>query len=192
MTTSLPDYPWQRIATDLFELRGVHYLLIVDYFSCYPEVLRLTTTTSAAVITAMKAVFARHGIPEVVRSDNGTQYSSHEFAVFAESYGFQHTTSSPHYPQSNGQAERMVQTVKRLMTNSADSSMVLLTYRATPLPWCGLSPAELCMGRQIRTTILQPIKHLIPEWGYLSGFWQKNAEFTQRQKNKLRSSPPNT
>ena len=88
LTTPFPEYPWQRITTDLFELHGVHYLLVVDYFSRYPEISKLTTTTSTAVIVAMKAVFARHGIPEIVRSDNGPQYSSHEFALFADSYGF--------------------------------------------------------------------------------------------------------
>ena len=91
------------VATYLFELHGVHYLLIGDYFSRSPEVSRLTTTTSAAVITAMKAVFARHSILEVLRSDNGPQYSSHEFVVFAKSYGFQHCTRSPLYLQSNGE-----------------------------------------------------------------------------------------
>ena len=76
LTTPLPEYPWQKIATDLFELHGVHYLLVVDYFSRYPEISKLTTTTATAVIVAMKAVFGRHGIPEIVRSDNGPQYSS--------------------------------------------------------------------------------------------------------------------
>lgn len=182
LTTPLPEYPWQIVATDLFELQGVHCLLVVDYFSRYPEVVRLTTTTSAAVITALKAAFARHGIPEVVRSDNGPQYSSHEFATFADSYGFQHSTSSPHYPQSNGQAERMVQTAKRLLTNSSDPFMALLTYRATPLPWCKLSPAELCMGRQIRTTVPRSLKQLVPSWTYLPEFQRKNTEFKERQK----------
>ena len=127
----------------------------------------------------MNAVFARHWIPEIVRSDNGPQYSSHEFALFADSYGFQHSTSSPHYPQSNGQAERMVQTAKRLLTNSPDPFMALLTYRATSLPWCGLSPAELCMGRQIRITVPQLLKHLVPKWTYLPEFQKNNARFKE-------------
>ena len=80
LTLPLPVYPWQIAATDLFEQHGQHYILMVDYFSRYPEVGKLSTTTSAAVIATMKGVFARYGIPEVVRSDNGTQYSSHEFA----------------------------------------------------------------------------------------------------------------
>ena len=182
LTTLLPEYPWQVVGTDLFEKDGAHFLLTVDYFSRYPEVTRLTTTTSAAVIASMKAVFARHGIPEVVRSDNGPQYSSHEFAMFSDSYGFRHSTSSPYYPQSNGQAERMVQTTKRIMSNSSDLYMALMTYRATPLPWCGLSPAELCMGRQIRTTLPQPTKHLVPQWSYLPEFRRRNEEVKRKQK----------
>lgn len=62
--------------------------------------------------TYLKGVFARHGLPEVVRSDSGPQYSLHDFAGFAESYDFRHVTSTPLNPQSNGQAERAVQTVK--------------------------------------------------------------------------------
>ena len=76
MTSELPKYPWQVVGTDLFELNKSNYLLVVDYFSKYPKVLQLTSTTSASVISALKSVFSRHGIPEIVRSDNGPQQSS--------------------------------------------------------------------------------------------------------------------
>ena len=102
--SSLPTYPWEKVATNLFEFQWQHYLLLVDYFSRYSEVIRLTSTTSASVISAMKSVFARHGIPSTVVSDNGPQYDSAEMKTFASLYGFKHITSSPHYPQSNGQA----------------------------------------------------------------------------------------
>ena len=72
--SKLPDYPWQKVATDLFELKGVTYLLVVDNFSRFPEVAKLTTTTSASVISALKNIFSRHGIPEVLISDNGRQF----------------------------------------------------------------------------------------------------------------------
>ena len=85
---------------------------MVDYFSRYPEVARLTTTTSSAIITHLKSIFARHGIPETFHSDNGPQHASREFLSFAKQYCFAHLTSSPRYSQSNGQAERTVQTVK--------------------------------------------------------------------------------
>ena len=189
------------VGTDLFEIKGVHYLITVDYFSRYPEVNKLTTTTSSAVITALKGVFSRHGLPEVVRSDNGPQYSSHEFASFANSYDFKHVTSSLLYPQSNGQAERAVQTVKSLLKQSEDPFSALLSYRSTPMPWCGLSPAELCMGRRIRTSVPQATKQLIPKWDYLAEFERSNRAFKDKQKrnydnrhgvHKLPDIPNNT
>ena len=58
MILQLPEYPWQVVGTDLFEIGGVHYLLTVDCFSRYPEVIKLTSTTSVAVITAPKSEFS--------------------------------------------------------------------------------------------------------------------------------------
>lgn len=92
---------------------GVHYLLTADYFLRYPEVTKLTSTTSVAVIWALKSVFSQHGIPETVRGDNAPQYSSQEFAWFAKSYEFNHVTNSPRFPQSSGQVVWTVQTVRR-------------------------------------------------------------------------------
>ncbi len=124
-------FPWHTVATDLFELHSTSYLLVIDYFSRFPEITRPTNTTSAAAIEAMKDVFARHGIPELVRSDNGPQYSSSEFASFAREYGFHHVTSSLYYPQSNGQAERGVKTAKRLISSASDRFIVLLIHPIT-------------------------------------------------------------
>ena len=134
IASRLPDYPWQKVGSDLFQLRGDHYLLVVDYFSRFPEVVKLPSTTASGVVAALKAIFARHGIPETVFSDNGPQYDSHEMDTFAFSYGFHHVTSSPRYPQSNGQAKRTVQTVKQLMKKAEDPYLALLSYRTTPLP----------------------------------------------------------
>ena len=141
----------------------------------------MKSTTSTAVIGALKAVFSRHGIPEILKSDNGPQYASGEFAKFASTYGFKHTTSSPHYPQSNGQAERCVQTVKQLLVQSTDPYLSLMSYRATPLPWCGISPAELLMGRKIRTTIPLTAKQLTPQWPYLAEFRRLDGTHKDRQ-----------
>ena len=75
MPSELPAYPWQKVGTDLFLLNGATYVVIVDYFSRYPEVIKLASTTSRSVIVALQSTFARHGIPEIVVSDNGPQYS---------------------------------------------------------------------------------------------------------------------
>ena len=107
--------PWSKVAADLCELDNRTLLVISDY---YIEVSCLSTATSCNIIKEMKAVFARYGIPDVVVMDNGPQFASAEFAVFAKTWIFKHTTSSPYHPQSNGKAENAVKTVKRLFTKS--------------------------------------------------------------------------
>ena len=180
--TDLPD-PWQKIGSDLFFMNGANYLVVVDYFSQYFETIKLKSITSGSIIEGLKSIFSRYGIPETVISDNGPQYSSHEFAEFALSYQFQHITSSPLFPQSNGQLERTVQTAKRLLKNAKDPYMALLTYRSTPLAWCNLSPAELLMGQRLRTTLPQVADRLLPQWKYLEAFRKQNKEFKQKQKS---------
>ena len=182
MPTPLPDFPWQMVASDLFEIKGIHYLLVVDYFSRYPEVVQLKSTTSQSVINALRSIFARHGIPERLRSDNGPQYASREFKCFAEEYEIDHVTSSPHFPQSNGMAERGVKTVKALLLQSSDPFTALLSYRATPLPWCNISPAELLMGRRLRTSVPQTTEQLTPTWPYLEKFRADDQHFKKSQK----------
>ena len=113
MPTPLPQRPWQTVASDLFTLKNNNYLLVVDYYSRYVEIITLRKSTSSqAVIEALETIFARHSIPDELRSDNGPHYHSDEFALFAKDWGFKHTTSSPRFPQSNGEAERAVRTVK--------------------------------------------------------------------------------
>ena len=76
MPTPFPERPWQMIGTDLFELDNLNYLIVADYFSRYIEVTAMQKTTkSYEVIRALKAIFARYGIPEEVRSHNGRVFS---------------------------------------------------------------------------------------------------------------------
>ena len=157
----LPDLPFQKVASDLFELNGRTYLLLVDYYSRYVEIAKLSGTTATEIINHMKGIFARHGIPEVLISDNGPQYASSTFSQFSRDYGFSHYTSSPLYPQGNGEAERAVRTVKDLLRKQGDPYLALLAHRATPLS-CGYSPSELLMGRKLRTTVPVTRKSLLP------------------------------
>ena len=109
-----PSLPWQKIATDLFEFQGGHYLLSVCYRSKFPEVTKMESLRSSVVVEELKRQFGAHGIPAEVVSDNSPQFSSSEFQEFAKEYGFKHVTSSPHYPKANREAETAVQTVKNL------------------------------------------------------------------------------
>nr|XP_022298450.1 uncharacterized protein K02A2.6-like [Crassostrea virginica] len=102
----IPSRPWAKVAADMFQIKGSEYHLCVDYYSKYPENVRMPTTTSPQTITAFKSVFARHGITSELFTDNGPQFSSYAFKKFAIEWDCVHTTSSPRYLQSNGQAER--------------------------------------------------------------------------------------
>ena len=162
----IPDRPWQKIATDLFELDGEQYLVLVDYYSSFFEVNKLTSTKSQSVINICKQHFSRLGIPDELCSDNASQYSSAEFKQFSVDYGFKHTTSSPTYPQSNGKAEKAVHIAKTLLkkakADKTDPYLALLDYRNTPLD--GLpSPAQLLMGRRTKTRLPTVDKLLMPE-----------------------------
>ena len=115
-----------------------------DYFSNYLEVEDITgNVTSRSVIKVLSSLFARHGIPDFVVSDNGSQFASAEFASFAKKWYFQHVTSSPHYAQSNGKAEKAV---KRLFTKCKEDGksefLALLDWHNTPSEGMGISPSQ--------------------------------------------------
>ena len=108
------------MSSDLFLSGGKDYLLVVDMYSGYPKVALLETTTSDVVIRHLKSVFARHGIQERLLTDIGPQYSSRKFRDFTYNWYTKHVTSSPRYPQSNGHAERAVQTIKNILKKAED------------------------------------------------------------------------
>ena len=196
LATPLPARPWERLGADLFHLDGVTFLLIVDYFSRYPEVIRLTSLTSKSVISAFKSAFSRHGIPDDLISDNGPQFNSDEFTQFTSAYAIRHNTSSPYYPQGNGLAERTVKTIKGILKKTNDPCMALLSYRTTPFPWCGFSPAQLLMGRQPKSTLPQTESQLTPDWPFLNSFRQSDTAFKEKQTDSYnrrhRVTPKNT
>ncbi|XP_075540121.1 uncharacterized protein LOC142575039 [Dermacentor variabilis] len=183
LSTVTPDRPGQHLGIDLFQLRGRDYVLIVDYYSRFPEVVSVGSTTAPAVISGIKSCIARFGIPDVVRTDNGPQFMSNEFAEFARSYGFRHETSSPRYSQSNGEAERMVRTVKDLLFKGPDPYLALLSYRDTPGP-NGISPAgmgrmgrklQALMGRKLQTRLPKLPEQLMPSLPCHTSFREKDS-----------------
>jgi hypothetical protein len=133
----IPDYPFQKVGADLYEISGVHYLLAVDYFNKWPCAVSLKSITSAAVIAELKHFFIDFEVPEQLVSDKGKQFDSAEFRQFCSSLNIRSTTSSPEYPRSNGLAERTVQTVKESFIKSQSEGKTLLdtlqVLRSTPL-----------------------------------------------------------
>jgi hypothetical protein len=133
----IPDYPFQKVSADLYEIDGVHYLLALDYFSKWPCAVVLKIITSASVIAELTRFFIDFGIPEQLVSDNGKQFDSAEFRQFCHRFNIRQTTSSLEYPRSNGLVELTVQTVKESVIKSQSDGKTLLgtiqVLRSTPL-----------------------------------------------------------
>ncbi len=142
----LPDQTWSKVGTDLFVFNNRDYLITLDYFSHFWEIDYLPDTKSSTVINKLKVHFVRQGIPDIVFSDNGPQYTSTEFQQFSRLWEFQHKTSSPAYPQSNGKAESAVKTAKRLMLKAKisgrDPYLAILDHRNTPVTGSECKPSS--------------------------------------------------
>lgn len=155
-----PEMPMERVHIDYAEYRGKHYLVFIDAFSKWPEVIPMNQkTTSEATIAVLRTIFARYGLPCELVSDNGPQFSSEEFATFMTRNGIKHQLSPPYHPASNGAAERLVQTFKQTFEKQfksegkVDLDEFLLSYRSTPHRMTGSPPAVLFMKRELRTRL---------------------------------------
>ena len=118
---------------------------------------------------------------------------STEMKQFAESYSFYQITSGLKHPQSNSLVDRIVQTVKGIKSNSIYPCMALLSYRATPLPWCKLSPAELFMRRKVRADIPQASSQLCGIFDYFSRKRQRVQATTEEaddQQHRVKDQEP--
>ena len=180
--TEFPERPWSRVGVDFFQHKDKHYLLAIDYFSRDVEISQVSkNVNSAQTILQLKRIFSRHGIPDILFSDNGPQFDSREFTTFSTDWQFQDITSSPRYPQSNGEVEKVVQTMKTVLNKSSDKYLALLNYRDTPLHH-GYSPAQLSMGRKLRTRVPCHPDELKPETPDYDHIRRKEKEYRAKMK----------
>ena len=93
----VPNRAWAKVDCDIFEFKNKSYVVTVDYYSNFFEVDRLDSLTSQALIKKLKPHFARYGIPDILVTDNGPQFTSEEFQKFSATYQLEHTTSSPYH-----------------------------------------------------------------------------------------------
>ena len=146
--------------------KGHDYLVVVDCYSKYPEIALLENKTAACVINHLKSMFARHGIAEEYLSDN-MPFASKEFVDFAREWKIVLTTSSPNFPQSNGQAERVVQNLKNILKKcdyeGRDPYLALLEYRNTLITGINYSPAQMSMSRMLRSKLPARSSLLTPQ-----------------------------
>ena len=140
-------HPWMKVATNIFHFENDSYLLIVDYTSKFPIVHKLMSTMAQQVASQMKLIFSEYGWPETIVSNNGPCYSAETFTKLMTDYSVNHITSSPHYPQLNGLAEKYVQILKNLFHKAkeegTDLYKILMIYRNTSLLHKLQSPVQI-------------------------------------------------
>ena len=160
-TTTMPTKPWRDLAIDLMGPlpTGESLLVTVDYYSRWIEVDILRSTTSSVIIRCLENHFSRHGIPETLRTDNGSNLVSREMEDFLDELGIKPKKTIPLWPRANGEVERQNKSLLKAMRAAQaegkpwqqELQKYLLAYRSTPHTTTGVSPAELSYGRKIRT-----------------------------------------
>ena len=136
-------------------------MIIVDDYSRYPVVKILSKLTAKAVIPKLDNVFAMFGIPDVVKTDNGPPFNGAMFKEFANYLGFHHRKITPLWPQANGEAECFIKTIGKAIRAAhaehrswkQEMYCFLWNYRATPHATTGMTPAELLLGRALKTRV---------------------------------------
>ena len=113
-------HPLTKLVTDIFHFEGVSYLLLVDYTSRFPMVCKLNSMTAQHVTSHIKLIFSKYGWLDTLVSNNGPCYTPELFTNLMQEYSVNHITSSLHYPQLNGLAEKFVQIVKNLFYKAKD------------------------------------------------------------------------
>ncbi|UYV80904.1 K02A2.6-like [Cordylochernes scorpioides] len=167
-----PSYPFQHVSCDLFSHAGYQYLVMVNRFSGWINVTQCgRAPTSTTVIRHLQKWMADYGIPEILTSDNGPQFSSQEFRSWTKRWNIEHSTSSPHFPQSNGLAEAAVKAIKYLISKTTTNGNLksdtflesLMEFRNTPKAE-GRSPAQIVFGAPTRTKLPLHRSHFAKEW----------------------------
>lgn len=156
-THKIPEYPFQIISMDVFFFtqngKQMKYLVTVDHYSDFFELDILKDLSARSVIDCCKKNFARHGVPERVVTDGGTNFVNQEFTELSNIWSFVHITSSPNHPQGNGKAEATVKIAKKLLLKSTEGNedfwLNLLCLRNTPNK-LNSSPVQRLYSRRTR------------------------------------------
>ena len=168
LMSPLPKAPWSEVSMDFAELPNSEYLLIItDDYSRYPVVETVKSTSANTVIPKVDKVFSEIGKPDVVKTDNGPLFNSSAFKSFAQTLGFQHCKVTPRWPRANGEVERFVRTVKKVIKTAylerkswkQEMYRFLRNFRATPHTTIRIPTAIALFNRAIKTGLTKANKH---------------------------------
>ena len=165
---SWPAKAWRRVHVDFAgPFQGKMYFVMVDAHSKWPEVFEMRSTTAISTIAVLRQVFASHGLPLQLVSDNGPQFVAEEFKQYLAANGVKHIRCAPYHPASNGLAERFVKTFKTAMRIAEQQGTpqelrlpnFLLSYRSTRHCTTNRTPSSMLLQRELRTRLdlLQPL-----------------------------------
>ena len=153
--------PWVRLHIDyLGPFMGKIFLVVVDSYSEWVEVLPVSNLTSETTINCLRTCFATHGLPQICVSDNGSCFTTDEFERFMKKNSILHIKSAPYHPVRNGCVERLVRTFKNTFRKVEVSGSLneklntfLFAYRITPQSTTGISPTKLLMNRKLNSKL---------------------------------------
>ena len=179
----VPSGSWVKVWMDFFQDDfGKKHLIIADYFSKFPFVYPVRSSHHFKTIRYLQELFTTEGIPTIVVSDNGPPFSGDDFKNFAREFNFVHTTSSPHFHQSNGFIEAMVKKMNHAYKKTDGSptaqAWALLQLRDTPIVADLPSPAEILHGRLAQGAVIPRC----PKWINMRQIWQRLIEIQDAQK----------
>jgi len=162
----LPKRSFEKIGIDIADFGAKYYLIIFDYYSQWLEILLIQDKSANTIISALKPIFSKFGIPNYCVSDN-VPFNSSIFIQFSKDWNFKSITTSPNYPQSNGLAEKGVGIAKDFMRKcletGQDLELYLLNYRSSPVAGLKYSPAEILQNRKLKTKLPVNEKTLLPK-----------------------------
>ena len=172
--TKLPKAPWSQIAADFYGPlpTGEKLLVVTDLFSKFPIVEIMKTTSYSIVSTRLDNLVSLFGYPDEITTNNGPPWDSHDIKEFFKSRGIKHTPSIPYWPRSNGQVERFMPNLSKIIRHSYDSKAdwkdtlrsLLLNYRNCIHPATNEKPSTLFYSREINTGLPISTSHTSPKY----------------------------
>ena len=157
--------PWQSLAIDFYgpiPHSGQYLPVVTDTYSNFPEVEIVTSTSAKACIPKLDCIFATHGIPKKIKTDNGQPFNRNDFERYMAALGIEWKTSTPLWPQGNGNAESVMKPLGKVITETSilegknwrqELQRFLLNYRSTPHATTKIPPCELLFNRKVQGSL---------------------------------------
>src|ERR1044071_1907148 len=181
-----PTGPWERVGVDFVgplpeTKRGNRYIIVaMDYLTRWPEV---RATTSATAVEASKFIYEdiiyRHGIVDIIHTDQGTHFVNEMMEALEKKFHFKHHKVTAYRPQANGLVEGFNKTLKQMLRKLSEGlgdwddylPPTLFAYRTSHIENVRIAPDILTYGRTMRLpneaikreSVWERVKHMVTQ-----------------------------